>query len=65
MADGGGGMVYNPLFIYGPSGLGKTHLITATAKEMKNKNNDLNIIYVTGETFSSEIINAIQTKQHD
>ena len=69
VADGGGGMVYNPLFIYGPSGLGKTHLITATAKEMKNKNNDLNIIYVTGETFSSEIINAIQTnsttKFHD
>ena len=68
VADGGG-MVYNPLFIYGPSGLGKTHLITATAKEMKNKNNDLNIIYVTGETFSSEIINAIQTnsttKFHD
>lgn len=69
VADGDGGMVYNPLFIYGPSGLGKTHLITATAKEMKNKNNDLNIIYVTGETFSSEIINAIQTnsttKFHD
>lgn len=69
VADDDGGMVYNPLFIYGPSGLGKTHLITATAKEMKNKNNDLNIIYVTGETFSSEIINAIQTnsttKFHD
>ncbi|MCM1226791.1 MAG: chromosomal replication initiator protein DnaA [Clostridium sp.] len=61
VADGGGGIVYNPLFIYGPSGLGKTHLITATAKEMKNKNSDLNIIYVTGETFASEIINAIQT----
>lgn len=61
VADGGGGIVYNPLFIYGPSGLGKTHLITATAKEMKNKNPELNIIYVTGETFASEIINAIQT----
>lgn len=61
VADGGGGIVYNPLFIYGPSGLGKTHLITATAKEMKNKNSNLNIIYVTGETFASEIINAIQT----
>lgn len=61
VADGGGGMVYNPLFIYGPSGLGKTHLITATANEMKKKNSNLNIIYVTGETFSSEIINAIQT----
>lgn len=61
VADGGGGIVYNPLFIYGPSGLGKTHLITATANEMKKKNANLNIIYVTGETFSSEIINAIQT----
>lgn len=58
----GGGMVYNPLFIYGPSGLGKTHLITATAKEMKKNNNNLKIVYVTGETFASEIINAIHTK---
>ncbi|MBQ8435351.1 MAG: chromosomal replication initiator protein DnaA [Oscillospiraceae bacterium] len=58
----GGGNVYNPLFIWGPSGLGKTHLITATAKEMKKNNNNLNIVYVTGETFASEIINAIHTK---
>lgn len=69
VAEGKGGSVYNPLFIYGPSGLGKTHLITATAKEMKKRNSNLNIIYVTGETFSSEIINAIQTnsttKFHD
>ena len=58
----GGGMVYNPLFIYGPSGLGKTHLITATANEMKRNNDKLKIVYVTGETFASEIINAIHTK---
>lgn len=58
----GGGMVYNPLFIYGPSGLGKTHLITATANEMKPNNDKLKIVYVTGETFASEIINAIHTK---
>ena len=55
-------MVYNPLFIYGPSGLGKTHLITATANEMKRNNDKLKIVYVTGETFASEIINAIHTK---
>lgn len=61
VSEGSGRMVYNPLFIYGPSGLGKTHLITATAHDMKKKNPKLNIIYVTGETFSSEIINAIQT----
>jgi len=57
-----GGTVYNPLFIWGPSGLGKTHLITATAGEMKKNNSNLNIVYVTGETFASEIINAIHTK---
>ena len=56
------GRIYNPLFIHGPSGLGKTHLMTATAKEMKKNNPNLKIIYVTGETFASEIINAIQTK---
>ena len=56
------GRIYNPLFIHGPSGLGKTHLMTATAKEMKKNNSSLKIIYVTGETFASEIINAIQTK---
>lgn len=61
VAGGAAEIVYNPLFIYGPSGLGKTHLITATAKEMKRKKPELNIIYVTGETFSTEIINAIQT----
>lgn len=58
----GGGIAYNPLFIYSPPGLGKTHLITATAKEMKKKNPDIKIVYVTGETFASEIINAIHTK---
>ncbi len=62
VAKGGGGMTYNPLFIYGPSGLGKTHLITAMSHEMKSRNPDLKIIYVTGETFASEIINAIHTK---
>ena len=58
----GGGVVYNPLFIYGPSGLGKTHLITATATEMRKNDPSLNIVYVTGETFASEIIEAIQKK---
>lgn len=58
----GGGTVYNPLFIWGPSGLGKTHLITATAKEIKKSNENLNIVYVTGETFASEIISAIHNK---
>ena len=50
---------YNPLFIYGPSGMGKTHLITAIAKEVKKNHPDFNIVYVTSETFGSELINAL------
>ncbi len=51
---------YNPLFIYGPSGLGKTHLITAIMNEVKKSDPSKNCIYVRGETFTNEIINAIQ-----
>ena len=59
----GSGNTYNPLFIYGPSGLGKTHLLMAIAHEMKKRDPDLNIIYVTGETFTNELIEAIQQKK--
>ena len=54
---------YNPLFIYGPSGLGKTHLLIAISHELKKKNPDLNIIYVTAETFANELIEAIHQKK--
>lgn len=53
---------YNPLFIYGNSGLGKTHLLFAICNEIKEKNPEKNIIYCKGEEFTNEIINAIQTK---
>ncbi len=54
---------YNPLFIYGPSGLGKTHLINAISHEMKKNNPSLNIIYVNGEAFANELIEAIHQKK--
>lgn len=57
------GSTYNPLFIHGPSGLGKTHLMTAISNEIKRRNPKTNIIYVTGETFANELINAIQQKK--
>ena len=57
------GSTYNPLFIHGPSGLGKTHLMTAISNEIKRRNPNTNIIYVTGETFANELINAIQQKK--
>ncbi len=57
------GSAYNPLFIHGPSGLGKTHLMTAISNEIKKKSPDTNIIYVTGEAFANELITAIQQKK--
>lgn len=57
------GSTYNPLFIYGPSGLGKTHLMNAISVQIKNERPDTNIIYVTGEAFANELINAIHQKK--
>ena len=56
------GSAYNPLFIYGPSGLGKTHLLNAIAGELKQTHPDYKITYVTGEIFTNEIIDAISKK---
>ena len=51
---------YNPLFIYGDSGLGKTHLLNAIKTEIHKNYPDYNIVYVDGETFTNEIIAAIR-----
>ena len=50
---------YNPLFIYGGSGLGKTHLLYAIASEIKESRPKTNVIYVKGEEFTNELIAAI------
>ncbi len=52
---------YNPLFIYGPSGLGKTHLLKAIEIEIRKNHPDFNIVYVDCETFTNDIITAIRT----
>ena len=52
---------YNPLFIYGPSGLGKTHLLNAIQVEIKKNHPDFNIVYVDCEMFTNEIITAVKT----
>ena len=54
------GNVYNPLFIYGNSGLGKTHLMYAIGNAILGTRPDAKVKYVTSETFTNEIINAIQ-----
>lgn len=51
---------YNPLFIYGQSGLGKTHLLNAIQVEIKRNHPDFNIVYVDCEKFTNEIITAIR-----
>ena len=53
---------YNPLFIYGPSGLGKTHLLYAVTNEIKKKNSKANIIYIKGEDFTNQMIDSISRK---
>ena len=53
---------YNPLFIYGPSGLGKTHLLYAITNEIKTKNPLAKIIYIKGEDFTNQMIESIATQ---
>ena len=53
---------YNPLFIYGPSGLGKTHLMYAVTNEMKKKNPNIKILYVKGEEFTNQLVDSISKK---
>ena len=55
----------NPLFLYGPSGLGKTHLMFAIINEVKRKNPKCNIIYITGEQFTNELIDALAAKKNE
>ena len=55
------GQVYNPLFIYGPAGVGKTHLLYAIANGIRKNNPNANIVYIKGDQFTNELIAAIQT----
>jgi len=55
---------YNPLFIYGASGLGKTHLLYAIAAEIHRQHPDSNIIYIKGDQFTNELIEALQNGQN-
>lgn len=52
---------YNPLFIYGPVGLGKTHLMQAIGQEILRRNPSTKILYITSEKFTNQLINAIKT----
>ena len=54
------GTMYNPLFIYSGVGLGKTHLMHAIGNEILRSNKDVNVLYVTSEKFTNQVINSIK-----
>lgn len=56
------GTAYNPLFLYGGVGVGKTHLMHAIANGLLEKKSMMKIVYCMGEEFTNEIVEAIQTK---
>lgn len=56
---------YNPLFIYGGVGLGKTHLMHAIGHFINKQQNNLKIMYVTSETFTNELVNSIKDDKNE
>lgn len=56
---------YNPLFIYGPSGVGKTHLMYAVINEMKRTNPDIKVVYTKGEDFINTMVSHLTHKTMD
>ncbi len=59
------GISYNPLFIYGPSGVGKTHLMHAIGNAMVSKNPDLKIIFASSEKFMNDFVESIKSKSNE
>jgi len=57
------GVSYNPLFIYGGTGVGKTHLMQAVGNSLAKKNPGIKIIYCSSERFTNDLIESIQTKK--
>lgn len=59
------GRIYNPLFLYGNSGLGKTHLMCAIGNKIKKEYPDKKVIYVPTETFTNEFVDCIKNYKMD
>ena len=59
------GKAYNPLFIYGPSGMGKTHLLFAIRDKILKDHPDMNIVYIKGDEFTNDLIEALGRDRHE
>ncbi len=57
------GDIYNPLFIYGKVGLGKTHLLQGTGNQILKNHGDKLVVYITSENFMNEVVEAIRTRR--
>ena len=60
--DDGNNTMMNPLFIYGDSGLGKTHLMKAIANEVEKQHPELKLIYITTENFTNDFVKALSER---
>ena len=59
------GSQFNPLFLYGGAGLGKTHLMHAIGNQVLKDKSDLKVLYVTSESFTNQLINALKDQSTD
>lgn len=59
------GTSYNPLFIHGGVGIGKTHLMHAIGHEILSRNSEMRVVYVTSEKFTNEFINSIKDNKNE
>jgi len=63
ISDNPGGTSFNPLFVYGGVGLGKTHLIQAAGNKIINENPDKKVIYLSSDTFTVDFVESIQSNK--
>jgi chromosomal replication initiator protein len=59
------GRAYNPLFLYGGVGLGKTHLMQAVGNYVLSRNKNARVLYITGEKFTNELVYSIQANKNE
>lgn len=65
VADNPSSNIYNPLFIYGNSGVGKTHILKAIKNSVETKFKDKKVLYISGEEFVNELVQAIRSQTTD